>query len=44
MTQSKEDLFFAVNLAQQNQSKFCAEVTAMTGMLLMSAHILDPFH
>jgi hypothetical protein len=42
-TQWKEDLFFAVKLAQQKLSKYYAEVTPMTGMLLISAHILDPF-
>ena len=39
----KEDLFFAVKLAQQKLSKDYAEVTPTTGMLLISAHILDPF-
>jgi hypothetical protein len=39
----KEDLFFVVKLAQQNLSKYYAEVTPTTGMLLISAHILDPF-
>jgi len=42
-TQWKEDLFFAVKLARQKLSKYYAEVTPMTGMLLISAHILDPF-
>jgi len=42
-TQSKEDLFFAVKLARQKLSKYSAGVTPMTGMLLISAHILDPF-
>jgi len=42
-TQWKEDLFFAVKLAQQKLSKYYAEVTPTTGMLLISAHILDPF-
>jgi len=43
MTQGKEDLFFAVKFARQKLSKYYAEVTPSTGMLLISAHILDPF-
>jgi hypothetical protein len=39
----KEDLFFAVKCAQQKLSKYYTEVTPMTGMLLITAHILDPF-
>jgi len=39
----KEDLFFAVKLARQKLSKYYAEVTPTTGMLLIPAHILDPF-
>jgi len=39
----KEDLFIAVKLARQKLSKYYAEVTPTTGMLLISAHILDPF-
>jgi len=42
-TQWKEDLFFAVKLAREKLSKYYAEVTPMTGMLLISAHIVDPF-
>jgi len=42
-TQWKEDLFFTVKLARQKLSKSYAEVTPTTGMLLISAHILDPF-
>jgi len=42
-TQWKEDLFFAVKLARQKLSKYYAEVTPTTRMLLISAHILDPF-
>jgi hypothetical protein len=42
-TQWKEDLFFAVKLARQKLSKYYAEVTPRTGMILISAHILDPF-
>ena len=36
-------MFFAVKLARQMLSKYSAEVTLMTGMLLISAHSLDPF-
>ena len=32
----------AVKLARQKLSKYYAEVTPMTDMLLISAHILDP--
>jgi len=39
----KEDLFFTVKLARQKLSKYYAEVTPTTGMLLISSHILDPF-
>ena len=39
----QEDLFFAVKLARQKLSKYCTEVTPLTGMHLISAHILDPF-
>jgi len=42
-TQWKEDVFFVVKLARQKLSKYIAEVTPTTGMLLISAHILDPF-
>jgi len=42
-TQWKEDLFFAVKLARLKLSKYYAEVTPTTGMLLMSAQLLDPF-
>jgi len=42
-TPSKEDLFFAVKLARQMLSKYYAEVTPTTGMLLIPAHILDSF-
>jgi hypothetical protein len=42
-TRWKEDLFFAVKLAQQKLSKYYSEVTPSTGMLLISAQILDPF-
>jgi hypothetical protein len=36
-------LFFAVKLAQQKLSKYYAEVAPTTGMLLISAQIVDPF-
>jgi len=39
----REDLFFAVKLARQKLSKYYAKVTTTTGMLLISAHIVDPF-
>jgi len=39
----KEDLFFAVKLARQKLFKHYAEVTPTTGMLLILAHLLDPF-
>jgi len=42
-TQWKEDLFFAVKYARQKLSKYYTEVTPTTGMLLITAHILDPF-
>jgi len=42
-TQWKEDLFFAVKLARQKLSKYYAEVTPTTGMVLISAQILDAF-
>jgi len=42
-TQRKEDLFFTVMLARQKLSTYQAEVTPSKGMLLISAHILDPF-
>jgi len=42
-TKWKEDLFFAVKLSRQKLSKYYAEVTPTTGMLLISAHILDSF-
>jgi hypothetical protein len=41
-TQSKEDLLFAVKFAYQKLSKYYAEVTPTTGMLILSPHILDP--
>jgi hypothetical protein len=42
-TQWMEDLFFAVKFARQKQCKYYTDLTPMTGMLLISAHILDPF-
>jgi hypothetical protein len=41
--QWREDLFFTVKLARQNLSKYYTEVTPTTGMLVISAHILNPF-
>jgi len=35
-------MFFAVKLAGQNLSKYYAEVTPMMGMLLSSAHMVNP--
>jgi len=43
MTQSKEELRFAVKLSWQKLSKYFAEMIPSMGMLLFSAHILDPF-
>jgi len=42
-TQWKEDLYFAVKFEHQMLSKYYAEVTLTTCLLLISAHILDPF-
>jgi len=42
-TQSKEDLFFTVKLAWQKLTKYYAEVTPSTGMLLILSCILDCF-
>jgi len=42
-TQWKEDLFFAVKLARLTLSKYYAEVTPTTSMLLIPANIVDPF-
>jgi hypothetical protein len=41
-TQWMEDLFFAVKFARQKQCKYYTDLTPTTGMLLISAHILDP--
>jgi len=43
MTQWEEHLHFAVKFARQKLSNYYAEVTPITGMILSSAHILDPF-
>ena len=42
-THWKKDLFFVVKCAGQYLSKYYTEVTPTTGMLLITAHILDPF-
>jgi hypothetical protein len=42
-THWKEDLFFAVKLAQHKLTKYYTEVTPTSGMLLISADILDLF-
>jgi len=42
-TQWKEDLYIAVQFACQKLSKYYADVTPTTGMLLISAHTCDPF-
>ena len=42
-TQWNEDLYFAMKVARQKLSKHHAEVTRMTGLLLMSVRIHDPF-
>jgi len=42
-TQWKKDLYFAVKFVWQRQSKYCTKGTPRTGMLLISAHIVDPF-
>jgi len=42
-TQSKEDFYVSVKFAQQKLSKYYAEVTPMTVILLISANILEPF-
>ena len=41
--QWKEEMFFTEKLARQRRSKYYAEVTPTTGMLLISAHILVAF-
>ena len=42
-TQWKEDLYFVVKVAHQKLSKYYQQVTPTTGLLLISAQILDPF-
>jgi hypothetical protein len=42
-TQWKEDLFFTLKFACQKVSKYYSEVIPELGMLLIAAHILDPF-
>jgi len=42
-TQCREDLFFAVKLARQKLFDYYTEVTPMTGMLLITPEIVDPF-
>ena len=42
-TQWKDDLYYAVKFVRQKLSKYYAEVTPTTGMLYISAQILDPF-
>jgi len=42
-TRWKEDLYFAVKFAWQKLSKYYTEVPPITGMLLISADILDSF-
>jgi len=42
-TQWTEDLFFAVKLARQKLSKYYAQVTPTTDLVLISPYILDPF-
>jgi len=42
-TEWKEDLFLVVKFAWLKLSKYYTEVTPMTGMLLISAHIPNPF-
>jgi len=42
-TQWKEDLYFAAKFARQKLSKYYAEVTPTTDMLLISAHLFNPF-
>jgi len=42
-TQSKQDLYFAVKVVWQKLSKRSADLTPTTGLLVISAHVLDPF-
>jgi len=42
-TEWEVDLYFAVEFACRKWSKYYHEVTPITGMCLISPHILDPF-
>jgi len=42
-TQWKENMYFAVKLAQQKLSTYCAEVTPIQGILLICANIVNPW-
>jgi len=42
-TKWKDDLYFAVKFVRQMLFKYHSEVTPMTGLVLISAHILDAF-
>jgi len=42
-TQWKEDLYFAAKFARRKLSTYYAEVTPQAGILVISAHILNPF-
>jgi len=42
-TERKEDLYFAVTFQRQKLSRYHGEVTPMTSILLVSAHILNLF-
>jgi hypothetical protein len=42
ITQWNDDVFFTVKFVRQKWSKYYPDLTPMTGMLLMSAHIHDP--
>jgi hypothetical protein len=42
-TQWREDLFFALKFAHQKLSKYYNKVTPESDMLLIAAHLLDPF-
>ena len=39
----KEDLYYAVKVICKKLSKYYAEITPMSGVLLMSVEILDSF-
>jgi len=40
---NEEDLYFAMKFPHQKLSKYYTEVSPMTGMFLISAHMLDCF-